>query len=302
MVKITGVSFTENGKIYYFSPGKNSEKYEKGMGVIVETARGLEFAKIVLPHGEVAEERIVPPLRPVVRIASQRDLETVKRNAERKPDAMRQAQEKIEKHKLDMKLIDCDFAFDGAKVVFYYSSPARVDFRELVKDLSALFKMRIELRQIGIRDEIKMIGGIGACGRECCCSACLPDLKKVTIKMAKTQNLSLNPSKISGLCGRLMCCLAYENDYYTEAGKHIPKVGTEVGTPDGRGTVVNVNMLKMEARVKIEDKKKDIVAYHDYPVDKIKFRCPRAEENEAEAESKEKGKEKNKTKEKIKEK
>lgn len=272
MVKITGVSFTENGKIYYFSPGKNSEKYVKGMGVIVETARGLEYAKVVIPLGEVSEDRIVPPLKPVVRIASQRDLETVKKNAERKPEAMRLTQEKIEKYKLDMKLIDCDFAFDGAKVVFYYSAPARVDFRELVKELSSLFKMRIELRQIGIRDEIKMIGGIGCCGRECCCSACLPELKKVSIKMAKTQNLSLNPSKISGLCGRLMCCLAYENDYYADAGKRVPKLGAEVGTPDGRGTVVNVNMLKMEVRVKIEDKKKDIIAFHDYPVAQIKFK------------------------------
>ena len=280
MVKITGVSFTENGKIYYFSPGKNSDKYTKGMGVIVETARGHEYAKIVIPLSEVEEDRIVSPLKPVIRIASARDLETIKKNKERKPDAMRIAQELIEKHKLDMKLIDCDFAFDGAKVVFYYSAPNRVDFRELVKDLSSQFKMRIELRQIGIRDEIKMIGGIGACGRECCCSACLPDLKKVTIKMAKTQNLSLNPAKISGLCGRLMCCLAYENDYYTEAGKHIPKIGSEVGTPDGRGMVVNVNMLKMEVRVKIEDKSKDIVTYHDYPVEKVKFKRPPKEVEE----------------------
>lgn len=272
MVKITGVSFTENGKIYYFSPGKNSDKYEKGMGVIVETARGNEYAKIVIPLGEVEEDRIVSPLKPVIRIATARDIETVKRNKERKPEAMSITEELIEKHKLDMKLIDCDFAFDGTKVVFYYSAPNRVDFRELVKDLSSKFKMRIELRQIGIRDEIKMIGGIGACGRECCCSNCLPDLKKVTIKMAKNQNLSLNPAKISGLCGRLMCCLAYENDYYAETGKKMPKIGAEVGTPDGNGTVVNMNMLKMEVRVKIEDKQKDIVTYHDYPVDKIKFK------------------------------
>lgn len=272
MVKITGVNFTENGKVYYFSPGKNSEKYVKGMGVIVDTARGHEYATIVIPNSEVDESRIIPPLRPVLRIANARDLETVKRNKERKPEAMRMAQEKIEKHKLNMKLIDCDFSFDGSKVVFYYSAPARVDFRELVKDLSALFKMRIELRQLGIRDEIKMIGGIGACGRECCCSAYMPDINKVTIKMAKTQNLSLNPAKISGLCGRLMCCLAYENDYYAEAGKHIPKMGSEVVTPEGKGTVVNINMLKMQVRVKIEDKKKDIVTFHDYDIKDIKFK------------------------------
>ena len=282
MVKITGVSFTENGKVYYFSPGKNSEKYTKGMGVIVETARGHEYAKIVIPLSEVEENKIVSPLKPVIRIATARDMETIKKNEERKPDAMKVTQELIEKHNLDMKLIDCEFAFDGSKVLFFYSAPSRVDFRELVKDLSSQFKMRIELRQIGIRDEIKMIGGIGACGRECCCSACLPDFKKVTIKMAKNQNLSLNPAKISGLCGRLMCCLAYENDYYAEAGKKVPKIGSEVGTPDGKGTVVNVNMLKMEVRVKIEDKQKDIITYHDYPVDKIKFKRAAKEEVEEE--------------------
>ena len=270
MAKITGVTFKNGGKVYYFAPGK--DRYEKGMGVIVETARGNEYATVTIPFAEVDEDRIVSPLKPVVRIATARDKENVQRNIERKPEAMKITQEKIEKHNLDMKLIDCEFAFDNSKVVFYYSAPARVDFRELVKDLSATFKMRIELRQIGIRDEIKMIGGIGACGRECCCATCMPDLKKVTIKMAKTQGLSLNPSKISGLCGRLMCCLSYENGYYAEAGKNMPKIGSEVGTPDGKGTVVNVNMLKMQARVKIEDKAKDLVTYHDYPVDQLKFK------------------------------
>lgn len=272
MVKITGVNFTQNGKIYYFSPGKNADKYQKGTGVIVETARGHEYATVVIPLKEIEDERLVAPLKPVLRIASQRDLDAVKRNAERKPEAMRLAVEQIQKHKLNMKLIDCDFAFDGAKVVFFYSAPSRVDFRELLKDLSAIFKMRIELRQIGIRDEIKMIGGLGPCGRECCCSAYMPDIRKVSIKMAKSQNLSLNPTKISGMCGRLMCCLEYENDYYVEASKQVPKVGSEVKTPEGKGIVVNVNMLKMECRVKIEDKKKDIITFHDYPVKDIKFR------------------------------
>ena len=272
MVKITGVNFTENGKIYYFSPGKESEKYVKGMGVIVDTARGHEYATIVIPNGEVDESRIIPPLKPVLRIATKRDFEIIKKNEERKPEALKTVQEKIEKYKLNMKLIDCEFSFDGAKAIFYYSAPNRVDFRELVKELSGIFKMRIELRQLGIRDEIKMIGGIGACGRECCCSAYMPDINKVTIKMAKTQNLSLNPAKISGLCGRLMCCLAYENDYYADAGKAMPKVGMEVGTPDGRGIVVNINMLKMQVRVKIEDKKKDIVTFHDYDVKDLKFK------------------------------
>ena len=282
MVKITGVTFKTGGKVYYFSPGK--DKYEKGMGVIVETARGLEYATVLIPCCDVDEDKLVSPLKPVVRIATARDKETVKKNEERKPEAMKITQEKIEKHNLDMKLIDCEFAFDGSKVVFYYSAPARVDFRELVKDLSSVFRMRIELRQIGIRDEIKMIGGIGACGRECCCATCMPDLKKVTIKMAKSQGLSLNPSKISGLCGRLMCCLAYENDYYVDAGKNVPKMGSEVVTPDGKGTVVNINMLKMQVRVKIEDKKKDLVTYHDYPVEQIKFKRNSKPEKEAEEE------------------
>ena len=290
MVKITGVTFTNGGKVYYFAPGK--DRYEKGMGVIVDTARGLEYATVVIPFSEVDEEKIVAPLKPVVRIATARDKETVKRNTERKGEAMATAQEKIDAHKLEMKLIDCEFAFDGAKVIFYYSAPHRVDFRELVKDLSATFKMRIELRQLGIRDEIKMIGGIGACGRECCCATCMPDLKKVTVKMAKTQGLSLNPSKISGLCGRLMCCLSYENDYYAEAAKSVPKIGSEVTTPEGKGVVVNINMLKMQVRVKIEDKKTDTITYHDFPVESIKFKQnakpePEDKSDEEEAELKE---------------
>ena len=268
--------------MYYFAPGK--DKYEKDTGVIVDTARGLEYAIVKTPLAEVAEEQIIPPLKPIVRVATARDKENVKRNEERKPESLRITEELIEKYKLNMKLVDCEFAFDGSKVVFYYTAPARVDFRELVKEMSSVFKTRIELRQIGIRDEIKMIGGLGACGRECCCSTCMPELKKVTIKMAKTQGLSLNPSKISGMCGRLMCCLSYENDYYNEAGKAMPKIGELVSSPDGKGIVVNVNMLKMQVRVKIEDKKKDIVSYHDYPVEQIKFkRVPKTDEKDEES-------------------
>ena len=282
MVKVTGVVFKNGGKLYYFAPGK--EKYEKDTGVIVDTARGLEYAIVKTPLAEVAEEQIIPPLKPIVRVATARDKENVKRNEERKPESLRITEELIEKYKLNMKLVDCEFAFDGSKVVFYYTAPARVDFRELVKEMSSVFKTRIELRQIGIRDEIKMIGGLGACGRECCCSTCMPELKKVTIKMAKTQGLSLNPSKISGMCGRLMCCLSYENDYYNEAGKAMPKIGELVSSPDGKGIVVNVNMLKMQVRVKIEDKKKDIVSYHDYPVEQIKFkRVPKTDEKDEES-------------------
>ena len=285
MVKVTGVFFKNGGKLYYFAPGK--EKYEKDTGVIVDTARGYEYAIVKKPCIEVEENKIISPLKPVVRIATRRDRETIQRNEERKPEAMRTTQELIEKHKLDMKLVDCDFAFDGTKVVFYYTAPHRVDFRELVKDMSAIFKMRIELRQIGIRDEIKMIGGIGVCGKECCCATCMPDLKKVSIKMAKTQGLSLNPAKISGMCGRLMCCLSYENDYYAEAAKRVPKIGELVSAPDGKGIVVNINMLKMQVRVKIEDKKTDIVSYHDYPVEQIKFNKSRPEKEESDEDLKE---------------
>lgn len=268
MEKIVGIKFKNGGKLYYFSPGKN--KYVKDEGVIVETAKGLEYATVVIPEAEVEEDKIVSPLKPVVRVATQKDKDTLARNEARKPEAIKTAQEKAEKNGLEMKIIDCEFAFDGGKVVFYFTADGRVDFRELVKDLSSVFRMRIELRQVGIRDEIKLIGGLAPCGRECCCSSCMPEFKKVSIKMAKNQGLSLNPSKISGLCGRLMCCLAYENGYYAEACKKTPKVGSEVGTPDGKGMVVNVNMLKMEAKVKIEDK--DSVSYHDYKIEDLKFR------------------------------
>lgn len=270
MAEITGVIFKEGGKVYYFKP--IDAQYERGTGVIVETARGVEYATVIIPRAEVDDEKLILPLKPILRVATQRDEEIRRKNLEKKGEAMATVREKIEKHKLDMKLIDCEFTFDGAKAVFYYSAPQRVDFRELVKELSSVFRMRIELRQVGIRDEIKLIGGLAPCGRECCCSSCMPDLKKVSIKMAKNQGLSLNPGKISGLCGRLMCCLSYENDYYADACKKMPKMGSEVGTPDGKGTVVNINMLKMTIRVKIEDKAKDIVTFKDYPVSDLKFK------------------------------
>lgn len=269
MVKVTGVAFKEGGKVYYFAP--NAAPLAEGAGVIVETARGVEYAKVVIPCAEVGDDKIVSPLKPIVRAATAKDEEIHRKNIEKKDEAMSIVREKIAKYNLEMKLIDCEFTFDGAKAVFYYSSPQRVDFRELVKELSSVFRMRIELRQVGIRDEIKMLGGISPCGRECCCSSCLPDIKKVSIKMAKNQGLSLNPGKISGLCGRLMCCLAYENDYYADACKRIPKPGTEVVTPDGKGTVINVNMLKMQVRVKIEDKAKDVFTFKDFPVSDLKF-------------------------------
>ena len=277
MVKIVGCKFKTGGKIYYFAPGK--DKYEKNMGVIVETSKGKEYATVVIPEGEVEESKVVQPLMPVIRIATKKDEEQIKKNEERRPEAIKLAQEKVNARGLEMKIIGCEFAFDASKVVLYFSAENRVDFRELIKDLSAAFHMRIELRQVGIRDEIKIMGGIAPCGRECCCASCMPDFNKVSIKMAKNQGLSLNPGKISGLCGRLMCCLEYENDYYAEACKKVPKVGSEVGTPEGVGTVVNVNMLKMEVKVKIEQK--DSVAYRDFKPEQLKFkRCKECDKEE----------------------
>ena len=271
MVKVVSVKFKNSGKNYYFAPN-GKDIYEKGMGVIVETAKGLEYATVVVPDCEVDDGEIVSPLKPVVRIATARDEEQVKRNRERRGEAIKTAQEKIAARGLEMKLVDCEFAFDGSKVIFFFTAESRVDFRELIKDLSAAFHMRIELRQINVREEIKMKGGFGQCGRECCCVRCMSDPLKTSVKMAKNQGLSLNPTKISGLCGKLMCCLAYENDYYSEACKQVPKIGSEAETPDGKGIVVNVNMLKMEARVKIEDKAKDLITYKDFPVSELKFK------------------------------
>lgn len=267
MVKIVSIKFKDGGKPYYFAPG--DREFEKGMGVIVETAKGLEYATVAEPVTEVDESQVVSPLKPVVRIATEADLAQVKRNEERKGEAMEIARQKIEARGLEMKPVGCEFSFDGSKVTIYFTADDRVDFRELIKDLSSAFRMRIELRQIGIREEIKLMGGLATCGRECCCVRSLSEPKKVSVKMAKNQGLSLNPGKISGLCGRLMCCLAYENDYYSEACKKVPKIGSEADTPDGKGTVVNVNMLKMTVKVKIE--KGDAISYHDYDIDDISF-------------------------------
>lgn len=270
MQKIVGVKFKDGGKVYYFAPNAKDD-YQKNAGVVVETAKGIEYATVVYPSLEVEDKDVVAPLKPIIRIATQKDEEQKERNIARRPQALKICQEKIEKHKLDMKLIDCEFTFDGTKVIFYFTSDGRVDFRELVKDLASVFHLRIELRQVGIRDETKMLGGIAPCGRVCCCASCMPDFRKVSIKMAKTQGLSLNPSKISGLCGRLMCCLEYENDYYAEAGKKMPKIGAEADSPDGKGTVIAVNMLKMEVKMKIPVGSGDFV-YREFPVEKIKVK------------------------------
>lgn len=275
MAKIIGVKFKEGGKIYYFAPG--DIEYSVGQGVIVETARGAEYGKVAVANSEVADDTLVAPLKPALRAATEKDEEAVRRNEEKRLPAIKTAEEKIAARGLDMKLVDCEFTFDGSKVIFYFTSDGRVDFRELVKDLSAVFHIRIELRQIGIRDEAKMLGGLGPCGRVCCCASCMPEFKKVSVKMAKNQGLSLNPVKISGLCGRLMCCLAYENDYYAEACKRMPKVGSEVGTPEGTGTVINLNMLKMEVKVRID--RGDATTYRDFKVENLKFRrCGRDED------------------------
>ena len=267
MPKIVGVRFKDIGKIYYFSP--NNIDFEVGDGVIVETVRGVEFGKVALAVREVEESALVSPLKPVIRKATEKDVDTAKRNIEKKPEAMKVAKEKIEKHKLNMKLIDCEFTFDNTKVIFYFTSETRVDFRELVKDLASHFRIRIELRQVGIRDEAKLLGGLGPCGRACCCSSCLGDFARVSIKMAKTQGLSLNPGKISGLCGRLMCCLQYENDYYSETYKLMPKINSEIKTPDGKAIVLSNDMLKKIVTAKITSHDGS-VEIKQYPLDKIK--------------------------------
>ena len=270
MIKVVGIKFKNGNKLYFFAP-KEGDVYERNMPVIVETSRGLEYAWVAYPEKFVTEEDIVPPLKSIIRIATQKDKDFYAQCEEKRPQAMHVCKEKISLHNLDMKLIDCEYAFDGSKVVFYFTSPSRVDFRELVKDLASALHIRIELRQVGTRDETKYLGGIAPCGRVCCCAGNMPEFKKVSVKMAKNQGLSLNPGKISGLCGRLMCCLSYENDYYADAIKKMPKVGSEVGTPEGRAIVVGVNMLKMNVKTKMDDRNGGWI-YKDYPVDQIHFK------------------------------
>ncbi len=270
MIKVVGIKFKTGGKLYYFSP-KQGDIYERNMPVVVETSRGLEFAWVAYPEKLVPDDEVVQPLKPIIRIATDKDKEFYAACEAKRPQAMQLCKEKIAARGLDMKLVDCEYAFDGTKIVFYFTSANRVDFRELVKDLASAFHTRIELRQVGTRDEAKYLGGIAPCGRICCCAGNMPEFKKVSVKMAKTQGLSLNPGKISGLCGRLMCCLSYENDYYAEASLKMPKVGSEVGTPEGKATVASVNMLKMTVKVKIDDKNGGLL-FKDYPVDELRFK------------------------------
>lgn len=270
MIKVVGIKFKTGGKLYYFSP-KAGDVYERNMPVVVETSRGLEFAWVAYPEKLVPDDEVVQPLKPIIRIATDKDKEFYAACEAKRPQAMQLCKEKIAARELDMKLVDCEYAFDGSKIVFYFTSANRVDFRELVKDLASAFHNRIELRQVGTRDEAKYLGGIAPCGRVCCCAGNMPEFKKVSVKMAKTQGLSLNPGKISGLCGRLMCCLSYENDYYAEASLQMPKIGAEVGTPEGRATVASVNMLKMQVKVKIDDKNGGLI-FKDYPVEELRFK------------------------------
>jgi len=254
MVKVAGVRFKTAGKVYYFDPADVEVKM--GDNVIVETARGMEYGTVTMDVAEVSEKEIVAPLKKIVRIANEKDQKQHIENVKKKERAMALCQEKVDKHGLVMKLIDVEYTFDNSKIVFYFTADGRVDFRELVKDLAGVFKMRIELRQIGVRDEAKMLGGIGSCGRSLCCHSWLADFEPVSIKMAKVQNLSLNPAKISGICGRLMCCLKYENDIYMELRRGMPDVGEKIKTPDGLAKVIETNILEnvIKARLYTEDK------------------------------------------------
>lgn len=250
MEEIVGIRFKEVGKVYYFSP--NGLKLKKGDKVIVETARGVECGEVTIENREIAEEELVSPLKPVIRAATEQDLKVVEENKEKELKAYAICEEKIANHGLDMKLVDVEYTFDNNKILFYFTADGRVDFRELVKDLAAVFRTRIELRQIGVRDESKMLGGFGICGRPFCCHTFLGEFQPVSIKMAKEQGLSLNPVKISGTCGRLMCCLKYEQDTYEHLLRHTPKVGAIVETSEGRGTVIDNNLITGMLKVRLD--------------------------------------------------
>ena len=269
MIKVIGVRFRTAGKIYYFDP--MDFEIRKGDNVIVETARGIEFGTVVLAPKEVEEDKIIQPLKPVLRLATEKDLEQEMANKLKEREAYKICLEKIQKHQLEMKLIDAEYTFDNNKVLFYFTADGRIDFRELVKDLAAVFKTRIELRQIGVRDETKIVGGIGICGRPLCCYTHLSEFAPVSIKMAKEQNLSLNPTKISGVCGRLMCCLNNEEETYEELNRKLPNVGDYVTTDDGlRGEVHSVNVLRQLVKVLIEtDDEKEL---KEYQADQLKFK------------------------------
>ena len=270
MAEIIGVRFKEVGKIYYFDP--NGGSYRVGEPVVVETSRGTECGTVAISNREVDQTRVVKPLKKVTRPATQEDLRRVEENRKKEEKAFRIAQEKIALCKLEMKLVEVEYAFDGSKILFYFTADGRVDFRELVKELAGVFRTRIELRQIGVRDEAKMLGGLGPCGRPICCGSFLGDFQPVSIKMAKEQNLSLNPTKISGVCGRLMCCLKFEEDHYEATRKKMPKLGKEAETPEGVGTVTDLNILKETVTVRLT--KGDTTELKTFPVEEIKWQKP----------------------------
>ena len=286
MVKIVGVRFRNAGKVYYFDP--KGYKIKAGDHVIVETARGVEYGTVIGGIREVTDDRVVQPLKAVIRVATQEDDLRAEKSRAKEKDAMRICNEKIRKHKLDMKLIDAEYTFDNNKVLFYFTADGRIDFRELVKDLAAVFKMRIELRQIGVRDETKILGGIGICGRVLCCNSFLSEFAPVSIKMAKEQNLSLNPTKISGVCGRLMCCLKNEEDTYEYLNSKLPSIGDSVTTIDGvRGEVQSVNVLRQKVKVLVDagDEKE----LREYDVRELKFKPKRRKEKGGKGEKSEHG-------------
>ena len=273
MTKVVGVRFRQVGKIYFFAPGKYS--VEVGQHVIVETARGVEYGSVVLGEREVEASDVVQPLKAIIRIATLEDDEREAKNREKEKEAYKICLEKIKKHNLTMKLIKVEYTFDNNKVLFYFTADGRIDFRELVKDLASVFKTRIELRQIGVRDETKILGGIGSCGRPLCCATYMPEFVPVSIKMAKEQNLSLNPSKISGVCGRLMCCLKNEQETYEELNSHLPSVGDYVTTPEKlKGEVSSVNVLRQLVKVivTLDGDEKEI---REYPVSELRFKPKR---------------------------
>lgn len=276
MIKVVGVRFRNAGKIYFFGPGELDLK--AGMHVIVETARGVEMGTVMMDVKKVPEEEVIQPLKPVIRIATEADEKTVLRNREKEKEAFKICLEKIAKHKLEMKLVEAEYTFDNNKLLFYFTADGRIDFRELVKDLAAVFRTRIELRQIGVRDETKIMGGIGICGRPLCCHSYLSEFAPVSIKMAKEQNLSLNPTKISGVCGRLMCCLKNEEETYEYLNSRLPNNGDYVTTDDGlRGEVSSVNVLRQTVKVLVEvDDEKEL---RDYKVEQLKFKPRRRKEN-----------------------
>lgn len=288
MTTVIGVRFRSAGKVYYFDP--DGLDYKQGQKVIVETARGIEYGEVITANKEVENKKVVQPLKKVMRLVTKEDEETERSNKEKEAEAFRVCKEKIIKHNLEMKLVDVEYTFDNNKVLFYFTSDDRVDFRELVKDLASIFRTRIELRQIGVRDETKMCGGIGICGRELCCNKFLSDFQPVSIKMAKEQNLSLNPIKISGICGRLMCCLKYEEESYQEIKGRLPEVGDYVMTAEGPGQIITVQLLREQLRVAIEKTEKGrsireviVVKASEVQIIKPQKKCCKKDDNDGQA-------------------